>query len=178
MQPIDRAALYGFVNENIGLFHQARLQALTGIDLRKIIRKKNPYLFRAKNMLVANDLVASMLDALLSSSEEKIFGDFLEALAIFISQITCQGRKSSAAGIDLEFDDADTRYLVAIKSGPNWGNSSQYQSLRTNFQRAVTVQKQARTSLKIQPVLGICYGKPKSSIMACTLKSCGKTSGI
>ena len=40
------------------------------------------------------------------------------------------------------------RYLVAIKSGPNWGNSSQYQSLRANFKRAVIVQNQAHSALK------------------------------
>ena len=28
-------------------------------------------------------------------------------------------------GIDLEFDKDGVRYIVTIKSGPNWGNSSQ-----------------------------------------------------
>lgn len=162
MNPIDRQMLYEFVNENIGAFHVLRLQALASIDLKKVLTKKNPYLFKAKNLHVAGELVNSMLDALLSSSEEKIFGDFLEQLAIFISEQTCQGRKSSAAGLDLEFDHEGTRHLVAIKSGPNWGNSSQYASLRRNFERAVAVQRQARSGYIIQPVLGICYGKSKT----------------
>jgi hypothetical protein len=115
-----------------------------------------------------------MLDALLSSSEEKIFGDFLESLAIFVSQQTSDGRKSSASGIDLEFQSDDTLYLVSIKSGPNWGNSSQYQSLRENFRKALVVQKQVRAPVRIQPVLGICYGKTRTTDNGHYLKITGQ----
>lgn len=82
-------------------------------------------------------------------------------MAIFISQEVANGRKSSATGIDLEFDRDQIRYLVAVKSGPSWGNSSQYASLKVCFQAAVRVQRQAQSSLNIQPVLGICYGRTK-----------------
>ncbi len=163
MRSLDREGLFQFVNENIDSFHESRLQILNRIDLKKVLKSKNPYLFAVKNLQTPDDLIRSMLDALLSSSEEKVFGDFLEALAIFVSQQTCDGRKSSAAGIDLEFDNEGVRYLAAIKSGPNWGNSSQYQSLRENFKRAMIVQNQARSGLRIQAVLGMCYGKRRDS---------------
>lgn len=162
MNPIDRQMLYEFIQSEIAGFYESKLDRLNRIRLRAVI-SKNPYLFRAKNLTRAEDLVESMLDALLSSSEEKMFGDLLERLAIFISEITSQGRKSSAQGIDLEFDDNGIRYLVAVKSGPNWGNSSQYQSLEANFRKAVTVQKQARSTLHVQPVLGICYGNTRTT---------------
>lgn len=161
MNPIDRAALQAYINENIDTFHNARLRRLSTINLRHILKKKNPYLFKAKNLVTADALVSSMLDAFLSSSEEELFGQFLEGVAIFVSEMTCGGRKSSAEGIDLEFDDDTTRYLIAIKSGINWGNSSQHKKLRDNFQRAVVVQKQARSKLNIQPVLGCCYGNAR-----------------
>jgi len=114
-----------FVNNNIVTFHEARTKILTELNLKKIIKKKNPYLFKAKNITVASDFIKTILDAFLSSSEEKLFGDFLEELAIFISTKTCDGKKSSATGIDLEFDNKNIHYLVSIKSGPNWGNNSQ-----------------------------------------------------
>lgn len=163
MRTLERELLFQFVNENIDTFHESRLQILERIDLKKVLKNKNPYLFAVKNLQNPDDLIRSMLDALLSSSEEKVFGDFLEALAIFVSEQTCSGRKSSAAGIDLEFDDDGVRYLVAIKSGPNWGNSDQYKSLRENFRRARIVQNQAHSGLNIQPVLGMCYGKRRDS---------------
>ncbi|MBO5683771.1 MAG: hypothetical protein J6R92_02370, partial [Akkermansia sp.] len=38
-----------YVVDNIGTFHQARLDNLNGLKLKKVIARKNPYLFRAKN---------------------------------------------------------------------------------------------------------------------------------
>jgi hypothetical protein len=163
MQTIDRRDLEQFVSTRIISFHDARLGCLERLNLSRILRQKNPYLFRAKNVTTATELVTSLMDAFLSSSEEKIFGDFLEELAIYVSEITCQGKKSRAEGIDLEFDRDSTRYLVSIKSGPNWGNSSQYRALEAAFSRAAIVQRQARHGLTIRAVLGICYGKRRDA---------------
>jgi len=158
MKVLDRPALHRLIELEVISFLNARAESLAEIKLSDVLRKKNPYLFRANNPVTVEQLVSSMLEARLSSSEEKKFGDLLERVVIFISAMVCDGKKSSATGIDLEFDHEGTRYLVAIKSGPNWGNSSQYQSLRENFRRAIKVQNQARGNLRIQAVLGTCYG--------------------
>ena len=71
-----------YVEANIGNFHSKRLQRLETLKLSEILKRKNPYLFKAKNILTAQDLVKTLLDAHLSSQEETIFGDFLEGLAI------------------------------------------------------------------------------------------------
>lgn len=76
MAAFNRQRVDEFVNHEIVRFHDSRLMALDNIQLHDILRKKNPYLFRAKNMLKADELITSMLDARLSSSEEKHFGDF------------------------------------------------------------------------------------------------------
>jgi hypothetical protein len=175
MKALDQQALLTFINEHIDTFHNARLNRLSKIKLREILKKKNPYLFKAKNLVTPDALISSMLDAFLSSSEEELFGQFLESVAIFVSEQTCGGRKSSGEGIDLEFDDDGTRYLVAIKSGVHWGNSSQQKKLRENFQRAVAVQKQARSSLKIQPVLGCCYGNAKDTDNGLYIRKVGQS---
>lgn len=172
---LDKQAVEEFVNyEIVRSFHNLRLAALEGVNLYDVLKKKNPYLFRAKNIQTASELIGSMLDARLSSSEEKIFGDFLEKLAIFVSQQTSNGRKSSAKGIDLEFDREDTLYLVSIKSGPNWGNSSQYQALRQNFQNAIRVQRQADRNKAIRAILGICYGKTRTTDNGAYIKITGQ----
>lgn len=159
MNALERQAMCDFANREIVKFHESRLARLRRISLDEILRKKNPYLFRAKNLADASELVSVILDAFLSSSEEELFGSFLEELAIFVSEQTCGGRKSSAAGIDLEFDRDGIRYLVAIKSGPNWGNSSQYRRLESDFKAATIVQRQSHRAVHIRAVLGICYGR-------------------
>jgi hypothetical protein len=136
---------------------------LAALSLKDVLKKKNPYLFRAKHLVTASELVSSIMDAFLSSSEEKLFGDFLEDLAIFVSEQCCHGRKSSAEGLDLEFVREGTRHLVSIKSGPNWGNSSQYRALKAAFKRALIVQAQRHDGLQAQAVLGICYGRTRST---------------
>lgn len=174
MEKLNIDEVKDFVNKNISIFHQSKLNTLKSIRLKAVLRKKNPYLFKAKNITVAGDLVRNILDAFLSSSEEKSFGDFLEELAIFISIKTCNGRKSPATGIDLEFVNKRIHYLVSVKSGPNWGNSSQQKKQQDDFQNAVKVLKQSKRTLNVQPVLGICYGGVKTSYLRGYLKVVGQ----
>ena len=150
------------MNQNIRRFHDARIARLEELSLKDILRRKNPYLFRAKHVVTASELVVGIMDAFLSSSEEKLFGDFLEGLAIFVSQQVCGGYESSAEGLDLEFVRDDTRFLVSIKSGPNWGNSSQKRALQEAFRRALAVQRQRASGLRLEAVLGICYGRTRT----------------
>ena len=67
-----------YVENNIGNFHSKRLESIEKLKLSIILKRKNPYLFKAKNILTSQDLVKTLLDAHLSSQEETIFGDFLE----------------------------------------------------------------------------------------------------
>lgn len=170
---IDDLNLY--VNDNISTFHDRRLAKLENISLNEILRKKNPYLFRAKNLLKASDLVESLMQAFLSSSEEPMFGYFLEDLAIFISSRVFGGVKSASQGVDLEFTKNEIRYLVSIKSGPNWGNSSQQKKLVQDLNDCVRRLKQSMNYKTIQPVLGICYGKTRTRFTAHHLKVVGQS---
>jgi len=166
-------ALKEYVNANITDFHQRRIKSLENLDL-KMLLNKNPYLFKAKNVTTASELITGLLEAFLSSSEEKLFGDFLEDLAVFVAQMTCEGHKSTAPGVDLEFFNRGIHYVVSIKSGPRWGNSSQHAKLAEDLHKAVVRVKQSRASANIQPVLGICYGKSKTSYVRGYLKVVGQ----
>lgn len=174
MQPLNLDEVREYVGENIGTFHQKRLNTLSTLTLRTLLTKKNPYLFRAKNLTVASDLVRDVLEAFLSSSEEKLFGDFLEDLAIFIAIRTCNGHKSTAPGVDLEFINNDIHYVISIKSGPNWGNSQQQSKQEEHLKDAVKRLKQSSLTLNVQPVLGICYGRTKTSYLRGYLKVVGQ----
>lgn len=168
-------AATGYVEAHIGEFHTKRLASLELLKLRNLLKRKNPYLFKAKNILIAADLVRGLLDAHLSSQEETLFGDFLEGLAIFINAHTFKGWKSSAEGIDLEFDRDGARHVVSIKSGPNWGNSSQVKKMRGNFKTVATVLRQRNKALQVVAVNGCCYGIDKSPDKGDYYKYCGQT---
>jgi hypothetical protein len=164
MKSVDIDKIARFVEDNIGRFHESRLRTLQSIDLRKVLTRKNPYLFRAKNVEVASELVTGVLDAYLSSSEEGIFGNFLESLAQFVVSETFRGDKSSTAAMDIDFRRDDVRYIVSVKSGKNWGNSTQHKRLEEDFRKALKVVKQLKGSRRVDAVLGICYGKPETTI--------------
>jgi len=42
MNSLDMGDVRGFVNENIVRFHDAKLRSLEQLDLRKLLKKKNP----------------------------------------------------------------------------------------------------------------------------------------
>ena len=165
MEPLDLKSVEKYVNDNIVDFHSRRLRSLESLKLSKLL-SKNPYLFRAKNVLTASALINGFLDAFLSSSEEKLFGDFLENLAVFVAQQTSGGHKSTAQGVDLEFINNGIHYVVSIKSGPNWGNSSQHGKLEQDLRNAVRRVRQSDRAADVRPVLGICYGKTKTADMS------------
>jgi len=174
MGNITEIEIRNYIEHNIPAFHSRRLESLTGLKLAKVLRRKNPYLFRAKNVTTAAELVRSILDAHLSSQEETIFGSFLEGLAIFICGEVYGGRKSAAEGIDLEFAKEDTLYIVTIKSGPNWGNSSQIKRMEDNFRKAKRILATNTTGKKVVAVNGCSYGRGRTEDKGDYLKLCGQ----
>jgi hypothetical protein len=132
------------------------------------------FYFRAKNQNTAPDLVKTILDAHLSSQEEGIFGGFLEELAVFICGRVYRGKKSSAEGIDLEFEKDRISYLVSIKSGPNWGNSRQIARMKDDFRRAKRIRGTNTKGIRAVAVNGCCYGKDDNPDKGDYLKFCGQ----
>jgi hypothetical protein len=127
------ANIIEYVEQNISVFHEKRISKIGKLKLKEVLQKKNPYLFKAKHLQTAEAIIKEIVNAYISSSEETMFGDWLEGLAIFINQKVYSGWKSGIKGIDLEFDKDNVRYIVSIKSGPNWGNSSQIEKMVNNF---------------------------------------------
>jgi hypothetical protein len=164
-----------FIEEHIPEFHRKRLESLAQLKLQKVLRRKNPYLYKAKFVTSAPELVKAILDAHLSSQEEAIFGGFLEGLAIFICERIFSGKKSSAEGIDLEFERDRIHYVVSIKSGPNWGNSGQIKKMRQNFSQAKRILGTNTSAKNIVAVNGCCYGQESVEDKGDYLKKCGQS---
>ena len=174
MKKINLKQVFEYVEKYISVFHQKRLDCMRNkIKLMKILKQKNPYLFKAKIVLTAQDLIKGFLDAFLQSQEETFFGDFIEGLAIFICDKSYGAKKSELTGIDLEFEKDNTIYVVEIKAGWNWGNSSQIKQLRTNFEKAKKILS-SRTGKKVLAVNGCCFGKDNKPDKGGYLKLCGQ----
>lgn len=163
-----------YVENNISTFHQSRIEKLKKLKLKTVLKKKNPYLFRAKNMQTASDIVKNITDAFISSAEETMFGDWLEGLAIYVNNLVYGGGKSAATGIDLEFDKDNIHYIVSIKSGPNWGNSSQVKKLREDFVKAKKILRTSKSNLNIIAINGCCYGIDNNPDKGDYYKYCGQ----
>jgi len=170
--PID--VIRRYIEAHMDEFHGKRIACLQALKLDELLKCKNPYIFRAKDFQVVADLVRHLLDAHLSSQEETLFGDFLEGLAIFINTQAFGGWKSSAEGLDLEFDRQGKRHIVSIKSGPNWGNSSQIKKMTGNFKTAAKVLRQRNPELQVIAVNGCCYGTDSSPDKGDYFKYCGQ----
>ena len=137
----------------------------------KIIRRKNPFLFRIRTNEDASQFADTAIAAYLSSSEETLFGKVIEDIAAVVCSHGRDGRKSGIAKIDLEYDEGLQRTLVQVKSGPNWGNSMQRDSLIRAFNAANTVLRQG--GLTPVCIEGISYGKSERRDLGTHLRLTG-----
>ena len=133
-----------------------KLRGKLRVQALNIIGRKNPFLFRVRSGDDLDELTRMVVDAYLSSSEETMFGIILEDIAISVCSKAKGGGKSSAEGIDLEYDENGERTLIQVKSGPNWGNSSQRTKLVDNFNSAR--KRLGPSKMSVRCVEGICYG--------------------
>ncbi len=163
MTKLNQEELFAYISETVMKpFYEIRLAKLTALDLHSILKRKNPYLFKAKNIETSGDLVKYILDAFLSSQEETIFGNLLESLAIFICEKVYKGHKAEQGvlkSVDLEFIRDGKYYIVGIKSGPNWGNKDQVDRMKFNFRFAKKLLRKKGIENEIVAVNGCIYGK-------------------
>ena len=82
--------------------------------------------------------------------------------------------KSGIPGIDLEFDKDNVRYIVSIKSGPNWGNSGQIRKMKEDFVSAKRTLRTSRSRLTVEAVNGCCYGQDNNPDKGDYFKYCGQ----
>jgi len=174
MRKLNLIDVTQYVEKNIGTFHQKRIQSLDDLKLSKVLKRKNPYLFKAKFVLTAEQIIRGIIDAHISSNEETIFGDWLEGLALFINGKVYGGQKSGITGIDLEFDNEGIRNIITIKSGPNWGNSSQITKMVTDFKTAKKTLRTSNSQLNIVAINGCCYGRDNKPDKGDYFKYCGQ----
>lgn len=136
-------------------FYESLTRNLDDINIEKILKRKNPYLYRARGIHSARQIVEEILSAYVSSSQETIFGNvFFEPVTRALSG----GYQLFAEGVDIMVDKGDTMYGIVVKSGTSVNADSrkrQAQSFQA-AQKRVQRYKQA-----FVPVVGYGYGRRK-----------------
>lgn len=146
------------IAEALDNFYTSLITKVDALNIKKVLRRKNPYLFRAKAMNGASQIVEAILAAFVSSSEETIFGNvFFEPIATAASQ----GQKALAEGVDIMVERDNTIYAIAVKSGTSVFNADSRKKQEQNFMAASKLAQQAKK--RFVPIIGYGYGKKKVS---------------
>lgn len=86
----DEEAIVKAIATALDSFYTNLIGNIDKLNIKKVMKRKNPYLFRAKAMNGAAQIIDAILAAFVSSSEETIFGN------VFLSRLPPQphrGRK-------------------------------------------------------------------------------------
>lgn len=152
-----------YVENNIAEFHSTRIEKLKSINLKDFLSRKNPYMFKAKNIVTAGDMVESLASAYMSSAEESIFGNWMEGIANFVAEKVYAGYKSAAEGIDIEFVDAldGRKKYCQCKAGPQTINNDDVATILGHFTHLQNKARLDRLNIGINDmIVGVLYGEP------------------
>jgi hypothetical protein len=174
MNRITQNLIDEYIDKNMASFFEKQIELLSTVEFSDLMGTMHPYRPLINFPLSASSIVSVLLDTYISSSEETLFEDLFEGLAIFINGKVYSGWKSGIKGIDLEFDNNGIRYIVSIKSGPNWGNSSQIEKMVNTFNTAKKTLQTSNSHLNIMCINGCCYGKYNNPDKGSYYKYCGQ----
>jgi hypothetical protein len=146
--------LEALIKQQLHVFYTHRIKRIRELKLREVLKKKNPYLFRATGVAKYSEIVEDIVKAFLSSSDETMFGrDFFEPIA----KMATFGIKAPSSGIDIAIE-TETRYTaISMKSGTQWGNRDQLAQQDENF-RSIE-RRLYETQKQFDPVVGHGYGR-------------------
>jgi len=153
---VDPQTLEAKISELLDDFYTKRTQMVTKLDLLKVLKRKNPYLYRALGVGTAAEIVDGILAAYVASSDETLFGSvFFEPLAKFVSG----GVVAPSEGVDVAIETETAYQAIAVKSGTSVFNADSRKRQEQNF-RALEKRLQ-KLQKHFDPIVGYCYGKKR-----------------
>lgn len=144
-------------------FHERRLVNLRKTTIGTLLRK-NPYLYRAIGLTSASDYIQIALDALISSSDETIFGnEFFEPLAKWAATAAYRDRADvtvqvgGGSGFDISIESSTEYHAIAVKSGTKIFNAQSGRQQDTEF---AALEARIRKEKKVlHKIIGYGYGR-------------------
>ncbi|HPY15237.1 MAG TPA: PmeII family type II restriction endonuclease, partial [bacterium] len=61
MEKLNLKSVVDYVEKNIGVFHQKRIKCVDGLKLKDVLKRKNPYLFKAKNVTTSEQIIRGIV---------------------------------------------------------------------------------------------------------------------
>ncbi|MGD0650096.1 MAG: PmeII family type II restriction endonuclease [Verrucomicrobiia bacterium] len=155
--PLNTPQLEKLIEDCLTKFYDSRLLGLQNLSLKKILKKKNPYLYRALGVEKASEIVEEIMRAHVTSSGETIFGNvFFEPIA----RAAAGGRVAAMEGGDVVIEYRGRFLALAVKSGPNWGNADQHKRQSQNFD--ALRRRLYKLNKRFDPLVGQSYGQQQS----------------
>lgn len=168
--------LFEFLKKEISECKEKGNSELECLNFNNIMLEQNPYILKSKSYLLSvPEIVKNLFDNRIFETQQVNFDEFSKKIAIFVAHKVYGGTKSSAEGIDLEFEKDAVRFIVSIKSGPNWGNSGQIQKMKDNFKKTKKIIGTNASKINVIAVNGCCYGRDNKPDKGDYLKLCGQS---
>ena len=152
-----------FLERRFSELEKKRVVALENLELDHLLQTSNPYFFAIEAVDTTPDLISTLIAIHLNSQEEMIFGDFLGALAHHVCKIARGGKASGIEGVDLEFDDGVTLYLISLESGADSDYPNQIRQTQIGSRKAYQSLSQGISDLRVQAVDGFFYGRTSNT---------------
>lgn len=158
MPTLNPNKLKKIIHKALEEFYRRRLKNLSGLKLKTVLKRKNPYLYRAIGYVTASEIVEELLKAYITSSDEGIFGDaFFEKVALEASN----GNPSMTDSVDVEIHTDKEIKAYAVKSGPSVFNAQS----KTRQNQAFEECRKRLSKLRkhFEAIVGYGYGNKKST---------------
>lgn len=151
---VDFGELVKLVSTHLSAFYRKRIEVLDKLELKKVLLRKNPYLFRAVGIHDVSELITNLLLAYSSSSDETIFGnEFFEPLARDLAN----GKTADGEGVDVLVETEGKITAYAVKSGTAVFNSSSKRDQEKSFLKMRN--RLFKTQKLFDPIVGYSYGR-------------------
>ena len=158
----DEAAIVEAIATALDNFYTNLIKKVDSLNVKTVMKRKNPYLFRAKAMNGAAQIIDAILAAFVSSSEETIFGNvFFEPIAT----AAAQGQKALAEGVDIMVERDNTIYAIAVKSGTSVFNADSRKKQNRTLWQPASWHSRRRNALS--RLLVMVMGRKKCPIVDC-----------
>ena len=159
IRTIDFGLLVTLVHKHLSSFYRRRVEALDKLELKKVLVRKNPYLFRAVGVHDVGELIQNLLLAYSSSSDETIFGnEFFEPLARDLAK----AKTADGEGVDVVVETETRISAYAVKSGTSVFNSSSRRDQEQSFLKMRN--RLFKTQKQFDAVVGYSYGRRSKAL--------------
>jgi hypothetical protein len=174
MGRIRTKEMLSFLSYRFRQMYIHQMKKVEQIRLSDILQEADGYFLACKNALLIGDVIRDGINRVMLPTEENLFHRLLVDLALFVCEKTYGGTKSTVEGIDLEFEKDNIKYIITVKSGPNWANSGQINNMKANFKKAKKILRTNAPEKIIVAVNGCCYGRNRVQDKGDYLKFCGQ----